>query len=141
MSLAAADARPSPVGSPAARTHRRARLLLVEDNADALRYLAAMLGHRGYEVVTASRVEEARAAAAASRFDLLISDIELPDGDGLELMRSHRGRLVGLAISGFGSDSDVRLSLDAGFSAHLTKPVDFARLEAAILKALGDPPP
>jgi CheY-like chemotaxis protein len=111
-------------------------VLLVEDNADTLRYLATLLTHRGYRVRTAARLSEAEEAAAASAFDLLISDIELPDGSGLDLMRSLRGKLVGIAVSGFGSDSDVQLSLEAGFSAHLTKPLDFARLEAAIRDAL-----
>ncbi len=111
-------------------------VLLVEDNRDTLRYLAALLGHRGYRVSTASGVAEAEVAAAGSPFDVLISDIELPDGSGLDLMRSLRGRVVGLAVSGFGSDSDVQLSLEAGFAAHLTKPLDFARLEAALRDAL-----
>ena len=133
--------RPIPSDQPAPRLDDDAptsvrNVLLVEDNRDTLRYLSALLGHRGYRVATASGVVEAEAAASVSPFDLMISDIELPDGSGLDLMRSLRGKLVGLAVSGFGSDSDVQLSLEAGFSAHLTKPLDFARLEAAIRDAL-----
>ncbi len=132
--------RPEPDAPPSRplddRESRGRKVLLVEDNRDTLRYLAALLGHRGYRVTTAAGVAEAEAAAAGAGFDVMVSDIELPDGSGLDLMRSLRGKLVGVAVSGFGSDSDVQLSLDAGFSAHLTKPLDFARLEAAIRDAL-----
>ena len=76
---------------------------------------------------------EARANVAAD-LDLLISDIELPDGTGLELMREigDEQNLPGIAMSGFGSEEDVRFSREAGFAVHLTKPIDLARLEAAI---------
>ena len=76
----------------------------------------------------------AQRAEAAAEHDLLISDIELPDGTGLELMRELGGGrgLPGIAMSGFGSEEDVRLSREAGFATHLTKPIDIARLESAI---------
>ncbi|MFI5460456.1 MAG: ATP-binding protein [Isosphaerales bacterium] len=67
-------------------------------------------------------------------FDVLISDIELPDGSGLELMwmlRASRA-VSGIALSGFGSSQDIELSRSTGFAEHLTKPVDFRRLEKAI---------
>ncbi len=139
-----AVARPEPAAPPAsppdgAPPAPALRVLLVEDNADTLRYLATLLHHRGYRVQTATRLSEAEQAVASSTFDLLISDIELPDGSGLDLMRSLRGKVVGVAVSGFGSDSDIELSLDAGFAVHLTKPLDFARLEAAIRDALAIP--
>ena len=71
--------------------------------------------------------------ATDRNLDLLISDIELPDGTGLELMRQLRERgLPAIAMSGYGSEEDVRASLDAGFTEHLTKPVDLTRLIAAI---------
>ena len=78
-------------------------------------------------------------------FDLLISDIELPDGSGLELMheiREPRG-FPGIAMSGFGSEEDVRMSEAAGFVAHLTKPITFQALEATIRRAVmaDDPAP
>ena len=70
----------------------------------------------------------------AADLDLLISDIELPDGTGLELMREigDQQKLPGIAMSGFGSEEDMRFSREAGFAVHLTKPVDLTRLEAAI---------
>jgi PAS domain S-box-containing protein len=122
-----------PISMPSSSPHqsRRLRLLLVEDNPDTLRYLALMLGQRGHEVRTAHRLGAAKAALGEGKFDLLISDIELPDGSGLELMRE-AGDLPGIAMSGFGSEVDVRLSESAGFSMHLTKPIDVRKLEEAI---------
>jgi signal transduction histidine kinase len=115
------------------------RILVVEDNADTLRYLATVLRKRGHNVVTADRVATARAAVdeATVPFDLLLSDIELPDGDGLYLMRELGARtpMVGIAVSGFGGEEDRRQSREAGFFDHLTKPVDLNRLEAAIHRA------
>ena len=72
--------------------------------------------------------------AASKRFDLLISDVGLPDGSGLELMKALRETqgLSGIALSGFGTDDDVAASRAAGFVAHLTKPVDWDRLRSEI---------
>ncbi len=115
------------------------RILLVEDNEDTLRFLATMLHRRGHDVVTAGTLAEARAALASpgGSFDLLLSDIELPDGTGLELIRDlrDRGGLPGIAMSGFGAEEDQQLSRSAGFLEHLIKPIDCARLEAAIQRA------
>jgi signal transduction histidine kinase/ActR/RegA family two-component response regulator len=114
-------------------------ILLVEDNRDTLRFLTLVLGQKQFDVHPAENLESARAAAADGKhFDLLISDIELPDGTGLELMRElgHDRVSSGIAMSGFGSEDDVRMSMEAGFSEHLTKPIDIARLETAIDRAL-----
>jgi CheY-like chemotaxis protein len=110
------------------------RVLVVEDNRDTCRYLAHLLGRRSHAVWTASDLASARQLAATEAFDLLISDIELPDGSGLDLMRE-LGRacaMPGIAMSGFGSADDIQLSHEAGFAEHLTKPLDFRKLEAAI---------
>jgi CheY-like chemotaxis protein len=119
--------------------HPGLRILVVEDNRDTLRFLATVLRSRGHDVVTADGVAAARAAveSATARFDLLLSDIGLPDGDGLSLMRelSADSDLHGIALSGFGTEDDLRQSRQAGFSEHLTKPVDVNRLEAAIRRA------
>jgi PAS domain S-box-containing protein len=130
-------------GSPASPSDAIARsdlrILLVDDNTDTLRYLATVLRQRGHEVVTADCVAAARAAVNEAKvpFDLLLSDIELPDGDGMYLMRElrARGQIPGIAVSGFGAEEDRRLSREAGFFEHLTKPVDLNRLEAAIHRA------
>ena len=123
------------------------RILLVEDNHDTLRFLATVLRDRGHEVVTADCLAAAREVLMPScsvldevevHFDLLISDIELPDGNGLELMReiSINGAIPGIAMSGFGGEEDLELSREAGFVDHLTKPLDLHRLEAAIRRVL-----
>jgi CheY-like chemotaxis protein len=78
-------------------------------------------------------------AHARQGFDVLVSDIGLPDGNGVELMATLRrhGPLRGIAISGFGTSTDVRRSLDAGFERHLTKPVHLDELVAVIEPAAG----
>jgi two-component system CheB/CheR fusion protein len=118
---------------PAGATAREVKVLIVEDNRDTLNYLRLVVGRRGHEVVAASSIAEARAAVAAEGpFDLLLSDIELPDGTGLELARGGDVAAAAIAMSGFGTEDDVQQSLDAGFLLHLTKPVELARLDAAI---------
>jgi CheY-like chemotaxis protein len=115
------------------------RVLVVEDNADTLRFLAIVLRQRGHQVETADGIAAARAAVhqAEAPFDLLLSDIELPDGSGLDLMRELNARwgLPGIAMSGFGAEEDLQLSREAGFLDHLTKPIDLNRLDAAIHRA------
>jgi CheY-like chemotaxis protein len=116
---------------------RPLRILLVEDNKDTLTHLALILGLRGHEVRTAVRLAEALQTATSGAYDLVISDIELPDGTGLELMRQIDNHAVrGIAMSGYGSEEDVRQSLAAGYDEHLTKPVDIRRLEEAIRRAM-----
>ena len=125
-----------PAAPPAEdRRGRPLSLLLVEDNADTLRVMARLLLRRGYRVRTASSVAQALAAARAEGpFDLVISDVGLPDGSGLDLMRQilELGPARGVALSGFGTEEDRRRSHEAGFIEHLVKPVDFARLESTI---------
>jgi PAS domain S-box-containing protein len=114
------------------------RILLVEDNADTLRVMARLLGRRGHRVTTADGIAAALRAAQGNEFDLLISDLGLPDGNGLDLIRrlreSHANPIPGIALSGFGMDEDVRRSREAGFLEHLIKPIDFASLEQAICR-------
>jgi PAS domain S-box-containing protein len=109
------------------------RILLVEDHRDSADMLSQLLVLNDYEVTVARTVQEAL-GMAADDFDILISDIRLPDGSGLDLMRRLRSRqpIRGIAISGFGTEEDRRRSLEAGFGTHLTKPVDFNRLLEAI---------
>ena len=108
--------------------------MLVDDNADTLNFLSTMLRRRGYDVATASDMASALQLASETEHDLIISDIELPDGNGRELMETIRALrpTPGIALSGFGSADDIEQSLSAGFSVHLTKPVDFRRLELVI---------
>jgi CheY-like chemotaxis protein len=109
-------------------------ILLVDDHHDTNRARARLLERLGYQVRTADSVTAALAAAGEKQFDLLISDIGLPDGSGLELMRQllERQPIKGIALSGFGMEEDVKKSKEAGFYEHLTKPINFKRLESAI---------
>jgi CheY-like chemotaxis protein len=116
--------------------HRPLTILLVEDNADTLNYLSQILTLRGYKVRTATSLDSALRVASEQDFDVLLSDIELPDGSGLELMwtlRSSR-EVSGIALSGFGSSEDIELSHSVGFADHLIKPIDFHTLEETIQK-------
>jgi CheY-like chemotaxis protein len=121
------EASRQPVGRPL-------RILLVDDNADTLKFLAIMLRRHGHGVATAGDLAAALRLASETELDLIVSDIELPDGDGRELMETIRATktISGIALSGFGSAEDIKQSLAAGFTVHLTKPVDFRRLERAI---------
>lgn len=112
----------------------RARILLVEDHADTQRLLRRLLESRGFSITCAGSVAAALTILAREPIDVLVSDIGLPDSTGHDLMR-HVRRLYaipGIAISGFGMDSDLKTSHDAGFCTHLTKPVDLNQLESAI---------
>lgn len=107
----------------------RPRILLVEDDEDTADVLEELLQEAGYDVRSA-RSAKAALAFDLDTIDLLISDIGLPDISGLELMRTLQTsrRVPGVALSGYGTEADVQASREAGFSAHLTKPVEFDRL-------------
>jgi CheY-like chemotaxis protein len=113
------------------------RLLVVEDHQPTLDVLARLLRKQGHEVVTASTVEAALNSAAQNQFDLVISDIGLPDGNGVDLMvqLTRDYGLRGIALSGYGMDADFARTKDAGFVAHLIKPVDFERLSRVLEQA------
>jgi PAS domain S-box-containing protein len=114
-------------------THR-VQILLVEDHEDTARVLGRILKNAGYDVSHADSLAKARELAGERRFHLVISDVGLPDGSGLDLMRHLRETqgLTGIALSGFGSDDDVVASTEAGFAEHIIKPVDWERLRGAI---------
>jgi len=118
-------------------TIRPLKILLVEDNGDTRNYLCEILTLRGHTVRTAGNLAAALQAAAEINFELLISDIELPDGSGLELMWSLRAQrqVPAIALSGYGSPADLELSHSAGFTEHLIKPVDIQTLDQAIRRA------
>jgi CheY-like chemotaxis protein len=93
---------------------------------------------QGHTVKVRHDIRSALETAQNDQFDLLISDLGLPDGSGVELMRRLRSNssIRGIAISGFGAMADREKSFDAGFSEHLVKPVNAERLEAAIQTAI-----
>jgi signal transduction histidine kinase len=125
---------PDPMSRKSVPTAGSLRLLLVEDNEDTLKVLLLLLEHDGHRVVSAASVADALSAAAANEFELVISDIGLPDGTGIELMTKLRAEygLRGIALSGYGTEKDVERSRKAGFVAHLVKPVPNAELRRAL---------
>jgi PAS domain S-box-containing protein len=116
---------------------RGLRLLLVEDHEPTLEVMAALLEMAGHDVNTAPDLRSARALAASHEFDLVVSDLGLPDGTGFDLMRELRDLygLKGIAVSGYGMEEDMRRSREAGFLEHLVKPVDVEKLKAALARA------
>lgn len=112
------------------------RLLVVEDHEDTLHTLGRLLTSAGYLVRGVSSVQAAVDVAARESFDLVLSDLGLPDGDGYQVMRriSTLQKVPGIAMSGYGMEADVQRSRDAGFAEHLTKPVQFAALKRAITR-------
>jgi two-component system, chemotaxis family, CheB/CheR fusion protein len=106
------------------------RVLLVEDHEDSRELLADLLGARNFAVKTASSIAAALQLAASERFDVVISDLGLPDGTGWDLMKQLRDRhaLKGIALSGFGMEADHQRSREAGFCDHVIKPVNPTRL-------------
>jgi CheY-like chemotaxis protein len=112
---------------------RRLRILLVEDHEDTVRAMSWLLRRIGHDVSVARTVRDAVAEARQTPFDLLISDIGLPDGTGWDVIgQMPRRDMPAIALTGFGMEQDVARSLAAGFTEHLTKPVNFQKLEAVI---------
>ncbi len=114
-------------------------ILLVDDHPDTCAALERLLKLRGHSVVAAHSMRGAlERAGAADSFDLLISDVGLPDGNGMDLLRVLRTKhpIRGIAISGFGMDADIAKSMEAGFAEHLVKPVKLEKLEGAIARVM-----
>jgi signal transduction histidine kinase len=122
--------------APAVSAHRR--VLLVDDHYDTCLGMKRMLERHGYQITIAHSAEQAVEKVRTQDFDLLISDIGLPDRSGYDLMREVRLNkpLPGIALSGFGSEQDVNQAREAGFAEHLTKPINFERLEKTIQSLL-----
>jgi len=114
------------------------RLLLVEDHDDTRKVLARLLNRRGYKVEAARNAQEARSLSSERTFDLIISDIALPDASGCDLLKElgTKHKLRGIAMSGFGSDTDLAQSRAAGFLEHLVKPIDARALDTAIQRVV-----
>ena len=130
-----ADERP-PDGVPATRP---LNVLLVEDHESTLEAMSRLLRRLGHRVTGVTTAAAATAAARRDGFDLIISDLGLPDGSGLDVMRQLRDAYAGraIALTGYGMESDIAASRDAGFAEHLTKPVDVAALRSTIVRVVG----
>src|SRR5207247_11133777 len=107
------------------------RILLVEDHRDTRRMLSRLLPHFGHEVLAADNVRSALGIIASGELDVLLCDIGLPDGSGYEIISRARRKqpIKSVALTGFGTEEDVRRSKDAGFDFHLVKPIDFHELQ------------
>lgn len=122
---------------PAAKVGKLQKILLVEDHASTLQALSQLLKRSGYEISEATTVAEALALAEAQGFDLVISDLGLPDGTGIQLMQTLRSQhgLRGIALTGYGMEEDITRAREAGFISHLIKPVQISELRT-VLSAL-----
>lgn len=118
---------------------RPLRLLVVEDHVDSAELLAELLQNHGHTVRVATTASDAMAIASEQTFDIVVSDVGLPDTSGYELMSQLRARyaMKGIAMTGSGRDSDIEAGKRAGFSMHLTKPVSLRRLEQALEELAG----
>lgn len=119
-------------------TDQKMHLLVVDDHHDTCLGMKLLLERRGYRITLAHTADQAVARAQEENFDLVISDIGLPDRSGYELMKelSATRSLRGIALSGFGMENDISKAHAAGFSEHLTKPINFDRLDEAIRNLL-----
>jgi len=117
------------------------RILLVEDHTDTQRVLGQLLRRQGFHVVCAGTVDEARGALARGPIDLLITDIGLPDGSGLGVVKlaQETGPIPAIALSGYGTPEDIDAMRAAGCTTYLVKPVRIEKLEQAIAEVLAAP--
>jgi len=129
------EAAPS-LAAPHDVARRPLRMLLVEDNEDAACAMSMALEYMGYAVTHAPTLRAAIAAGERDDFDVVVTDLGLPDGSGLDLGPVLSARAPLIALSGFGSAEDVARSMAAGFAAHLVKPTDPDDVHATVGKIL-----
>ena len=122
-----------------------ATVLVADDNRANRQALSALLESVGHRVIVASDGREALEKARAERPQLVISDVLMPLMDGYELARRLRAQLpvdAGLqlvAVTGYGLERDRQRSAEAGFTAHLVKPIELAMLEELLLRTTPRP--
>jgi CheY-like chemotaxis protein len=138
LPLSAATPAPIPASTAPTLPLAAIRILLVEDHPSTRQTLAQHLTQRGHAVSEAESIAQARMLAKANKFDIVVCDLGLPDGLGYDLMRELKREfsMAGIALSGYGMEHDIQQSFEAGFSAHLTKPVELATLEEAIQRTI-----
>lgn len=112
------------------------QILVVEDHGDTRRVLTGLLGHFGHSISAADTVKSAMAFLRAKRFDAVLSDVNLPDGSGYDVIREAKRQqsLTGIALTARGETEDVERGREAGFDYHLTKPVDFSQLRGVLAR-------
>src|SRR5215831_13164742 len=117
------------------KTSKPLRILLVEDHKDTRRTLSRLLTHFGHDVLTVGNVRSARQIIGSDQIDVVLCDIGLPDGSGYEVASQARaGHVKAIALTGFGTEEDVRRSKEAGFDFHLVKPVNFQELRTVLAR-------
>jgi DNA-binding response OmpR family regulator len=105
------------------------RILVVDDASDSLNVLSKLLARHNHDVATAQTLFTARVICENGQFDLVITDLGLPDGDGTELAElAARCGAKAIALTGRSTPEDIERSLKAGFCAHLTKPVTYEQV-------------
>jgi len=137
------DVMPDRVGRSrvAARTPNKQtkslRILLVEDHGDTRQTLSRLLKHFGHNISEADCTQRALEIIRSQVFDIVLSDIGLPDGSGYDVISQakRKQRVKGVALTGFGTDEDIRRGREAGFDFHLTKPVDVHELRSILDQA------
>jgi HAMP domain-containing protein/signal transduction histidine kinase len=136
-----AAAQIAPAVSPREPARQAIRILLVEDHEDSNRSLTNLLRRRGYNVLSALNFQSALDLSAKEEFDVLISDLALPDGSGIDLMQRLQSKrpVLGIALTGFGMENDIRKCREAGFQHHLVKPIDLNRLDLLIQESAAAP--
>ena len=110
------------------------RILLVEDHGDTRQTLSRLLTHFGHQISVADNTQSALAIMQSQKFDVVLSDIGLPDGSGYDVISQAKQKqpVKAVAITGFGTDEDVRRGKEAGFDFHLVKPIDFHELRTVL---------
>ena len=118
--------------------------MVVDDDSDARELVTELLRSRGMEVTVAGSAEEGLAALDRDVPDIILSDIAMPEVDGLEMIRRVRERSTGrggdvpaVALTAYARPEDSELSLASGFQVHLSKPVDAERLISAVVALAG----
>jgi DNA-binding response OmpR family regulator len=109
-------------------------VLLVEDHTDTRTILSTLLSRCGCRIVSAKNLQEARTRLGEMAFGILICDLNLPDGDGIELVREAKKMqpLKAIALTARQSENDRAAGMEAGFDCYLTKPINFRELQVAI---------
>ena len=138
-----AAAQIAPAVSPRKPERQGMRILLVEDHEDTNRSLTNLLRRRGYQVQSALNFQSALDLSSKVQFDVLISDLALPDGSGIDLVQKLQSTrpVIGIALTGFGMEDDIRKGREAGFHHHLVKPIDLNRLDLLIQESANSLPP
>jgi CheY-like chemotaxis protein len=110
------------------------RILVVEDHGETLQALSRLLSHFGHEISLAEGAQSALEIIGSKEFDVVLSDIALPDGTGYDVISEAKRKqpVKAVALTGFGATEDIQRGKEAGFDFHLTKPIDFHELRTVL---------